>query len=269
MHPKETYPLNIVDAETCEFWLQLVDRGDEDLEFQLLSPVGVIPMYIHGSTGTFEPGDFSVDVKQTHQALIRDNTVLSALHDGSLQLLLEIPWKTEELPEGWSVRRSVMEFAKANHLALGQPFQVRANAHPYSCETDCGTEYDVNYTCTILGREPIEPVIAQERWTAWEAKDRGRVTEMRAAMRELVRLRQTDVSALYVSSFSYGNQGVAYRLCSNHTRVSGSPKGTYADLLEARSDVGDHELCKAQLREKAMALFPGLILADLPHHRAV
>lgn len=234
------FPLNILSPTSCELWLQLVARPDEeDLSFQILSPFGHVPTYWHQLNPEFDDSSYPAEVVEAQRAVVRDHLILSELQDGSFTSVLNIGWVTEELPERWSLARSVIRWAQRQGLALQQPFKVRLTGTPQQFETDCGTEYDVDFAVTILERQSIDPQLAAQRWQAWRDTDTQRTLAMRQAMRELIQRRHKDVSAMYISRFYYGPDHatyVAYRLCSSHTSVEGFTKGTSPDFFEVRDE---------------------------------
>jgi hypothetical protein len=159
-----------------------------------------------------------------------------------------------------------------NGIAPDQPFLVEL-PHPHYSKswTDCGYEYDTEYSPDIIRIRPMKPsrvAEALEREQNYIAKARAWKEERDEQQRFLAR---TDVKAMLIESAVYfgRNQssyddmcmpsGIRYTLCSTASidkRVAG--RWRTASLAQGEDDEGAHEKAFERLVEDAVKQLPGL-----------
>ena len=159
-----------------------------------------------------------------------------------------------------------------NGIAPGQPYLVEL-PHPHYSKswTDCGYEYDVDYSPEILRTRPMKPsVIASglEREQNYIAKAREWKAEYDAKQQFLVR---TDVKAMFIEMQVYFGRhqssyddmcmpsGIRYDLCSNAS-INKRERGRWrtATLAQGEDDDGAHDKAFEKLVEEAVKRLPGL-----------
>jgi hypothetical protein len=159
-----------------------------------------------------------------------------------------------------------------NGIAPGQPFLVEM-PHPHYSKswTDCGYEYDTEYSPDIIRILPMKPsrvADALEREQNYLAKSRVWKAEHDAKQEFLVR---TDVKAMFVETQVYFGRGqssyddmcmpsgIRYDLCSNAS-IDKRARGRWrtATLAQGEDDEGDRTKAFEKLVDEAVKRLPGL-----------
>lgn len=159
-----------------------------------------------------------------------------------------------------------------NGIAPGQPFLVEL-PHPHYSKswTDCGYEYDTDYSPDIVRIRPMKPSqIANLLEHEQNYIEKARVWKVEHDAKQAFLVR-TDVKAMFVETQVYFGRhqssyddmcmpsGIRYGLCSNASidkRVRG--RWRTATLAQGQDDEGDHKKAFEQLVEEAVKRLPGL-----------
>ncbi|WNZ59859.1 hypothetical protein QEG98_28055 [Myxococcus sp. MxC21-1] len=198
-------------------------------------------------------------------------------------------WLTYELEQdGWDnlvdypYRETArVGWALAHGIAPGQPFLVEVDPPVHSKHwTDCGYEYDTDYSSELVRVAPLPPEDVARRWEVWlwwaalERASRERADAAREA-REAAQhaLALADPSALYLTSdiyfgpqdsIDYMPSGLRIYLNSAHLQLVSSV------LVSGEDDRGDRTKALAMLLERAATVLPNVrpdYLRALPWHR--
>lgn len=190
------------------------------------------------------------------------------LHEGGmLDMMIGIGWKHEDSGEGWSFTSSWLYFALTHGIAPGQPFLVRhGKPDHYTTHTQEGTEHDVDFDSEVVRVLPWSAARVLRRWAKFLHIMKQDRESYRQSMRDLRRLRATDVDAMFLQHSIYPTSrqssweipgGKCIALCSNHTRCQALSKFAWHELLQVRNEAGN--------RDEAMAALLLKVRTELPH----
>ncbi|WP_426751752.1 hypothetical protein [Myxococcus sp. Y35] len=196
-------------------------------------------------------------------------------------------WLAYELEDGWDNLvgypyrdEGRIAWALGHGIAPGQPFLVEVDPPHYSKHwTDCGYEYDTDYSSELIRVAPLPPEDAARRWEVWlwwAALDRDARERADAAQRATAEAQRalalTDPSALYLTSDVYSTRGdwdylpSGWRVYLNSAHLQLGSRV----LVYGEDDGGDHAKAWAMLLERAAKVLPNVrpeYLRALPWHR--
>jgi len=226
--------IDIYTEDQVFVWLQFEPLGREDLE-------------------PAEAGDLSIgDRPQWLDDELRN--------DGWTSLLAK-EWSNIKSGEGWDFGEGWFRRMLKYGLVPCQRFLVRIGKPEYhSWQTMDGWDCDVDYDFEFMGVDPIpveETIAGLEEYV----KDlRAGREEAVCRMRELKEKRRTDKSAMYIAYTYYYHKsynemcppdGIQIALCSRHTNVEGIAKYSWPELAIGRSDIGDRDAARKEMRKRA------------------
>lgn len=225
--------------------------------------------------------------------LVLDRRTLELVEADSLGKPMDVgappEWLTYELEQdGWDNlvdypyrEAERVGWALARGIAPGQPFLVEVDPPVHSKHwTDCGYEYDTDYSSELVRVTPLPPEDVARRWEVWlwwaaldcDARERAAAVQ-KATEAAQHALALADPSALFITSdvyfgprdsIDYMPSGLRIYLNSAHLGRGGGV------LVSGEDDRGDPGKAWAMLLERAATVLPSVrpeYLRALPWHR--
>lgn len=178
-----------------------------------------------------------------------------------IEQVMGTSWTNDESGLGWSFTTQMHHWALTHGIAPGQPFLLEIDEPTWDCDYFGECDMDVSGGIVEIEQWPHERVL--RAWQGWLKQRENYRERARKGMRELIKKRETDKNAMYISHFCYEGSGYGYgkmtsawRLSSTHTQVKGCCKSTYPELLTERGEPGEESMVvKARLLAKAKEVY--------------
>lgn len=197
------------------------------------------------------------------------------INESGWDIILSPQHRTAESGLGWCFASTWTEWALREGIAPGQPFRIRVWPPEYS--QDYWGEWDCEWEWEHVDKMPYDNEDTLAAWEAWFKGVRAYRALACQAMHDLKEKRAKDVEAMYLHIEPYWTRGsydemcppdgIAVKLCSNHTQAKGFGKFTWQELVTVREDSGDQRKAVEKLRALVAEKFPHVDFDKVPWRR--